>query len=196
MGLVELILRFGQLKRHLRTGWLSKGIARGDVESIAEHMLRTVFISMILSDLESSRHKVNSDLTLRMALIHDLPEAVLKDLDKEAWSYLSPDLKVKREVEEAVISDLLAEIPEKLRKRYADIWRLYREGGSVDAKLVKAADKLEMVFQAFEYAKLGYPQRLTEDMWKDAEEKIYSLALTAPIKLLEELKAKLQETSK
>ncbi len=192
MGVVELIARYGQLKRHLRTGWLTKGIVRGDVESIAEHILRMVFISMILADLESQTRKVDSDLILRMALLHDLPEAILKDIDKEAWSYLSPDSKVKRAAEEAVLSDLLAEIPEKLRKRYRDVWRRYREATSVEARLVEAADKLEMIFQAYEYTKLGYPQRLTEDMWRDAEEKISSSELLAPIKLLNELKAKLR----
>jgi len=189
---VEFISRFGQLKRHLRTGWLTKGITRGDVESIAEHLVRTVFISMILADLESPRHKINSDLTLRMALLHDLPETLLKDIDKEAWSYLSPNSKVKRKAEEAVISDLLAEIPAKLREKYQDVWRLYREEASVEAKLVKAADKLEMAFQAYEYLELGYPQRLVEDMWKDVEELVSSSELPAARKLLDDLKAKLR----
>jgi 5'-deoxynucleotidase YfbR-like HD superfamily hydrolase len=147
---------------------------------------------MILTDLESSRCKINSDLTLRMALFHDLPEAVLKDIDKEAWKYLSPDSKMKREVEETVLSDLFAEIPAKLREKYLDIWRRYRRETSVETKLVETADKLEMVFQAYEYMKLGYPQRLTEDMWRDIEDRVHSSGLPSARKLLDELKAKLR----
>ncbi|MEM3737210.1 MAG: HD domain-containing protein [Candidatus Bathyarchaeia archaeon] len=192
MSLVELILRFSQLKRHLRTGWLTKGIGRGDVESIAEHTLRTAFIAMLLVDLETPKLKVDSDLILRMAIIHDLPEVILKDIDKEAWSYLSPNSKTKREVEKAVLADLFAEIPAELRERYWEIWRQYREGDSVETKIVEAADKLEMAFQAYEYTQLGYPGRLTEDMWMDAEKKICSLELTSARKLLDELKEKMR----
>lgn len=189
MSIVELVLNFGRLKRHVRTGWLSKGISKAHVESVAEHVLRTVFLSMVIADLTGQERNIDSELILRMALIHDLPEAVLKDIDKEAWAYLRLDSESKHKVEENAISDLLAEIPEKLQLKYREIFRKYMNGKLLEAKIVKSADKLEMAFQAYEYNKLGYSKELLEDMWKDAENEIKNINLTVAVKLFEELKS-------
>jgi len=189
MGIAEIILKFGQLKRIPRIGWLVRGVCKAEVESVAEHVSRTVFTAMILADQTAKMQKVNIPLTLRMAILHDLPEAALKDLDREAWRHLSPDNKLKHKAERAVLSEFLQGIPEDLRKLYQKIWRKYRGRSSVETQIVEAADKLEMAFQAYEYMAAGYPFATVREIWEGAKRMVYSNGLPAAVSLWEELEA-------
>lgn len=193
MSLAELILKFGQLKRIPRTGWLVRGVCKAEVESVAEHVSRTVFTAMILADQTAKMQKVNIALTLRMAVLHDLPEATLKDLDLEAWRHLSPNNKLKHRAERAVLSEFLATVPEDLRKLYQKVWRKYRKRKPVESQIVEAADKLEMAFQAYEYMVAGYPMATVREIWEEAKRMIYSNGLPVAVRIWEELEAMQQK---
>lgn len=150
------ILKFleeaGKLKAIAREGWKARGIK--DCESVAEHTFRAALLAMLLSDLE----KCNTKNVLKMSLLHDLPESQVGDLTKR-----SPNYGQKREIENKAMSKILKNLPGKLRKEYMQLWREYREGRTPEARLLKEADKLEMLVQAREYAGQGYD---TSDFWK------------------------------
>jgi len=65
---------------------------------------------------------------LRMALIHDLPEAVIGDL--------TPSQKTveTKEKEETAISQILSLLPKKQRENYLAIWNEYQEGKTRERK--------------------------------------------------------------
>ena len=118
-NLVDFILMFGRLKRFIRTGWLAKGIPKGSAESIADHVLRTAIISLLMADITKLQgNRVDELKVLRLALMHDLPEVVLKDIDKEAWSHLNVDSNFKRNTERKAMQNLLNMLPETLCKKY------------------------------------------------------------------------------
>ncbi|MBI5253255.1 MAG: HD domain-containing protein [Euryarchaeota archaeon] len=154
------ILKFleeaGKLKAVPREGWKMRGIK--DCESVAEHTFRVAFIAMLLSEIE----KCSMQKALKMSLLHDLPESRVGDLTRRSSNY-----RQKREIEKKAMSKILKNLPGKLRKEYMQLWGEYREGRTREAKLVKYADKLEMLLQAKEYAKQGYD---TSDFWKEEYE--------------------------
>jgi putative hydrolase of HD superfamily len=101
---------------------------------------------------------------LRMALIHDLPEAVIGDL--------MPSQKTAetKENEETAINDMLGLLPKKQKETYLAVWNEYQEGKTREAKAVRQLEKIEMAIQAKEYEKLGSPRKSLERFIMSAEE--------------------------
>ncbi|WP_309492163.1 HD domain-containing protein [Candidatus Hecatella orcuttiae] len=192
----KLVLKVGRLKLFPRTGWLTRGVEKARVESVAEHSFRTAVLAMMLADMLSPQRRVNFALVLRMALLHDFPEILLKDLDKEAWNCLTPSLKAKPKVEKEALRRLLAEVSPPLRKKYEAVWRNYRRGSSLEAQIVEAADRLETAFQAYEYVEGGCPLRLVEEIWEDAQKKVYQTGLAPACALMDRLKENLRLQAK
>lgn len=165
------ILKFleeaGKLKAVPREGWRMRGIK--DCESVAEHTFRVAFIAMLLSEME----KCSMQKALKMSLLHDLPESLVGDLTRRSSNY-----RQKKKIEKKAMSKILKNLPGKLRKEYMQLWEEYRKGRTREAKLVKYADKLEMLLQAKEYAEQGYD---TSDFWSEEYEfegaalKIYNM---------------------
>jgi len=165
--IIKFLEEVGKLKIVPREGWKMKGIK--DRESVAEHTFRVAVIAMLLSEME----KCSTQKVLKMSLLHDLPESQVGDLTRR-----SPNYGQKREIEKKAMKAILRTLPEKLKKEYIQLWEEYRKGRTPEAKLVKYADKLEMLLQAKEYARKGYD---TSDFWSEEYEfkgtalKIYNL---------------------
>jgi len=137
-----------KLKKLVRTGWLERGVS--EPENVAAHSFAVALLAAVLADLKG----VNVLDAVRMALIHDLPEAVTGDL--------TPEMKKKferlEEVEREVFEDLAKELPESIGSKYLEAWRRYSRSEDPAARLVKDVDKLEMGLQALAYIKEGYPE--------------------------------------
>jgi len=103
---------------------------------------------------------------LRMALIHDLPEAIIGDLTPLKKN------KESKEREETAISQILDLLPEKQREEYMMVWNEYQEGKTREAKAVRQLEKLEMALQAKEYEKAGLASQSLERFIKSADEAI------------------------
>jgi 5'-deoxynucleotidase YfbR-like HD superfamily hydrolase len=84
----------GMLKRTPRTGWVEVSIYQP--ESVADHTFRTAILSMLYADIEG----LDPLKLLRMALIHDLPEALTGDLTPDIRSVASdPKGKIHNSLE-------------------------------------------------------------------------------------------------
>lgn len=80
------------LKRTRRRGWLVHGLP---AESVADHTFRVSVLAMIIADI-LREEGVSTDIEtgLRMSLIHDLPEALIGDMDRGATDIVGEDLKL------------------------------------------------------------------------------------------------------
>jgi len=138
-NLVKFLKMAGRLKRTPRTGWVEVSIRQP--ESVADHTYRTSILCMIYADMEG----LDQPKLLRMALIHDLPEAIIGDL--------TPPKKTKesKEKEDVAINQILNLLPKKQREKYMMDWNEYQEGKTKEAKAVRQLEKLEMALQAKEY---------------------------------------------
>src|SRR5687767_7316770 len=72
-GLFAFIRGAGRLKGIRRQGWVDREVA--DPESVADHSFRLVVLAWLVAD----RLGLDSNRAIRLALIHDLPEAFAGD---------------------------------------------------------------------------------------------------------------------
>ncbi len=160
-GLAGLLLESATLKRIPRTGWGMRGVPH--VESVAEHSFGVAFLALALVDtLQASGDldgKLDLEKVLIMALLHDLAEARLTDLPRSATSLLPA--RVKSQAEASAMADLLAPLP--AAGRYEALWLEFEHSASPEGRLVRDADKLEMMIQCLRYEQAG--SRGLDEFW-------------------------------
>ena len=155
---LQLLLHANQLKRIPRTGWMMRGVA--DVESVSDHTFGVAFVSLVLAQLID--RSIDTAKLLSMALIHDLPEAVLSDIPSPALRHISPD--VKRAAEADVLKTLVDELPQG--EKWQAWWHELEERASVEAKIVHDADRIEILIQALVYQETT-GNRWLEEFWAE-----------------------------
>jgi putative hydrolase of HD superfamily len=137
---IRLMDILADLKDIPRTGWVENAIPQ--VESISDHMYRMAVLCMLCPD-----PNLNRDHLVRMALCHDMAEAVVGDI--------SPAMKVPQEVkyqrEHRAISEMGALVPELHGEMLRDMWKEYEAQESDEAKFLRDMDLLEMILQAHKY---------------------------------------------
>lgn len=124
-----------------RTGWLLRGIR--PCESIAEHSFGVAFLAMLLVDaVRAAGGTIDGERTLRMALVHDAAEAKTGDIPMPQ--------KTARMTE--ALHDLEATLMRALLPaRQLEVWTDLERGDSVEASVVAAADKAQMMIKALIY---------------------------------------------
>ena len=140
-NIAQFFLELGVLKRTPRSGWIRAGVQ--NPETIASHSFRAALIAWTLAKF----HRADSNKVVKMALLHDLEEARTGDLDMVAKKYHLNDKKAK------AYADVLKNSPFAIEALV-----LITElglGKTIEAKIVKDADKLDLFIQAFEYKSAG-----------------------------------------
>ena len=160
---LDSLLRFWQyaagLKRESRKGWQNK--VNGRVESVADHSFGVALLALY----EGERRGYNLEKILKLALIHDLEEAITGDLTPKDKVRIGPT-RVEKD-RDAAIRELLSKLPSKSRASYLKLWIDLRRSQSKEARLVHQLDKVEMAFQANAYGKtIG--QRKMRDFYESA----------------------------
>jgi putative hydrolase of HD superfamily len=141
-GIDKVLEIAGMLKRIQRTGWIHAEVYQP--ESVADHIFRTAFLCMLYADIQG----LDPLKLLRMALIHDLPEAIIGDLTPNQKTE-----KTKEDEEEAMLR-IICLVPAPQREKYLAVWNEYQEGKTKEAKAVRQLEKIEMALQAIEYEEL------------------------------------------
>ena len=140
--MVEFLFEVGKLKRTPRSGWQFLGAGS---ESVADHVFRVAMIAFVLARMEDG---VDADHVLRLALMHDLPEARTGDLNYVNQKYVTPD-------EARAAEDLSAGLPfaDELRSLLAE----YRAEETAESIVAHDADQLEMLLELKEQSDKGVP---------------------------------------
>jgi putative hydrolase of HD superfamily len=127
-----------------RTGWVVRGVV--PCESIAAHTTAVaLLVAMITDALRAHGTAIDGERALRMALVHDAPEARTGDVP---MPHKTPAMTAALdELEARLAADILP--PELL----AD-WRDHANG-SIEARVVAAADKIQMLAKLSLYARQG-----------------------------------------
>jgi putative hydrolase of HD superfamily len=161
--ILTVIEELNVLKNIRRAGWAIRGIK--DCESVAEHVWRMSTLAMMLADVLAEQGvDLDADKVTRMALVHEMGEARIGDIPYPAMRHISGELKYAAE-HDAVRTILEGMGP--VGQRYVMLWEEFEEGQTLEAKIVKAADKLEMMIQAAEYEQIGYTS--LDDFWTNPE---------------------------
>lgn len=163
---LELLLAANQLKRVPRAGWVMRGVA--DAESVSDHTFGVAFVSLILAHMVEQ--SLDTAKVLTIALLHDLPEAVLGDIPNPASRYLPPH--AKRGAEEQVLHALLQGAPQG--EQWSTWWREYEDGTTLEARLVHDADRIDMLIQAYVYAQTT-GNRWLDEFWAETTADTFEL---------------------
>lgn len=132
--LIEVMKVAENLKNNTRHSWTSNGRQ----ESVAEHSWRTSLMAYFLKD---EFPELNIDKVITMCIFHDLGEAFTGDI---------PTF-IKEENDEKTETELLTSWINKLPNPYKnDLYLLFEEMNeqkTLESKLYKAIDKLEVLIQ-------------------------------------------------
>jgi putative hydrolase of HD superfamily len=141
--LLDLLLQASRLKTIPRAGWAARGVPAP--ESVADHSHGTAIVALLL--LERISEPLDRAKVLAMAVLHDLPECEIGDLTTAAVRHLPAGAKTAAEA--SAMAELLDGLP--FDESWRGIWREYVDQGSPEARLVRDADRLEMLLQALVY---------------------------------------------
>ena len=145
--LIDLAMQLDRLEALPRMGYLMRGIAHP--ESVAAHVFGVAVWSMLLADELGG---VDTLKVLRMALLHELGEVKLTDIPKIAEEYLPPG--AKDAAEQKIAAELLAGLDAR-GEAYAQLFAEYQEARTREARIVHAADKLQMMAKVLRYQQNG-----------------------------------------
>ncbi|RCK78641.1 MAG: Nucleotidase YfbR, HD superfamily [Candidatus Ozemobacter sibiricus] len=149
---------FLTLKKLRRTGWQLRGHRTG--ESLADHCFGVVLLTLTLADQITS-HRIDRARAVVMATVHELAEARVGDIPYTALPYF-PD---KARAEDRAMTDLLRPLQEP-GEAYLALFREFESGATVEARFVRAIDKLEMLLTARDYEHTGITS--LGDFWTNA----------------------------
>lgn len=124
------------LKNTLRHSYTSNGRQ----ESSAEHSWR---LCLFVMGCAPWFKELNCEKLLRLAVIHDLAEALCGDTP----AICRENKKVKAARERAALTEICSTLPEELQKEMLSTWEEYESARTDEAILVKGLDKLETLIQ-------------------------------------------------
>ncbi len=156
---IELLTTQNRLKLTPRTGWAQRGIRL--TESVADHSHGVAFVALLLLEL------VDEDLdrahVLAMAIAHDLPEAVTGDFSLDGSRNL-PD-GAKAVGEQAAMDELLEGFA--FGADWRARWDEFESAETPEAKLVRDADRVDLLMQALAYER-STGNRNLDEFWEFA----------------------------
>ncbi|MRR16925.1 MAG: HD domain-containing protein [Deltaproteobacteria bacterium] len=139
-SIADFLFEVGMLCKTPRSGYQFLGSGR---ESVAEHVLRTVFIGYALCKINPALDELR---VLKMCVLHDLPEARTGDMNYVNKKYVKVDEeKAVRELTENLFfgGDIRQAIDEFNAKE------------TMEARIARDADQIALILQLKEYGDLG-----------------------------------------
>ena len=125
---------------------------------------------MILTDLEKRRGgRVDTEKVLRMAILHDLAEALTFDISQAHLRHMGKrGHAIKREVESRAWEHIANGLNDReLSRSYTSAQREYDANDTMESKIVHAADSLDILLQVLHYRRRGYQDNLLADLWNE-----------------------------
>jgi len=135
--ILNFLHQIGKLKETYRFG--ESKTLKGD--SSADHSWRLALMAAVIAN----ELKLNLDMekVLKIALIHDLPEAITGDIDARLIAQGKVTKEEKHRKEKEAMEKIQKSLPPKIGKEIYRLWQDYEKGGSKEAKFIKALDKIE-----------------------------------------------------
>jgi putative hydrolase of HD superfamily len=171
--MLSTLIELQRLKRLDRTGWTLRGLPNG-TESVASHSFGVSVTAMLLADKFAAQGiAVDVEKVLRIALLHDWAEVRVGDMPRTATLYFGSD--ARKHAETAAFLDVVDTVDAD--GIYADLYSDYEQRQSLEARLVKAADVLDLLIQVYALERAG--ARGLNEFWEVAEKPDFNLDGTA-----------------
>lgn len=158
--MLDTLIELQRLKGLDRTGWVLRGFPNG-TESVAAHSFGVSVTAMLLADeVIAQGVAVDVEKIVRIALLHDWAEARVGDMPRTATMYFGAE--ARKRAETAAFSDLTDG-----NHLYKNLYHEYEERNTLEARLVKAADVIDLLIQALALERAG--GRGLDEFWEVAE---------------------------
>jgi len=168
------LIELQRLKRLDRTGWSLRGLPNG-TESVAAHSFGVGVTAMMLADEINARGlQVKAERVLRMALLHDWAETRVGDMPRTAKNCFSAE--ARKSAETRAFADIIREAGAG-RAEYEALYQDYEQRRSLEARLVKAADVIDLLVQAYALERAG--ARGLDEFWEVAADPDFRLPAIA-----------------
>jgi putative hydrolases of HD superfamily len=139
-SIANFLFEVGMLNKTPRSGFQFLGSGR---ESVAEHILRTIFVGYSLCKMDKSLDELR---VLKMCLFHDLPEARTGDMNYVNKKYVEVD-------EEKAVQELTAGL--FFGSDIKEIIDEFNRKETKEALIALDADQIALILQLKEYGDLG-----------------------------------------
>jgi putative hydrolase of HD superfamily len=137
---IEFLYEMGTI-RHIQRTW--RQFLNADYANLAEHHFRVAWTALVLAKQEGV---TDTEKVLKMALLHDIAESRTGDVNYLQRQYVKRD-------EEQAIHDMLADT--SLAEEFLALLAEYERRESIEAKIVKDADNLDVDFEIHEQKHRG-----------------------------------------
>ena len=157
---IDFLYELGSL-RNVPRGWRQH--LGFDVASDLEHTYRLIWLALIISRME----KVGDEnMIIKMALVHDIAETRTSDHSYVQKVYVTAD-------EDKAADDMFKDT---IVSNFREILEKYDERDSVESKIVKDADNLDIDLELKEIEELGskLPQKWIQQRRMIRDEKLYT----------------------
>ena len=150
--MLNTLIELQRLKRLDRTGWSLRGLPNG-TESVAAHSFGVSVTAMLLADEIASRGlQIEMERVLRMALLHDWAETRVGDMPRTATHYFGAD--ARKLAEGRAFADIVTGVG-PAEAAYQELYDDYEQRQSIEARIVKAADVIDLLVQAYALERAG-----------------------------------------
>jgi putative hydrolase of HD superfamily len=125
-------------------------------ESVAEHTYYVAYFSLILCNLlEKKKIKADTKKVLQMALVHDAEEEFSGDILNPFKHFNEKVSKAIRDVNKQMIGEMFVNLPKDLKSELVKLWNEENASKTIEAQIVKVADKLSLLSKCFEEIQAG-----------------------------------------
>lgn len=163
---LEFLYEIGSL-RYIKRSW--SRFLTPDYSNLAEHHLRVVWIAMIIAKYEELK---NIEKIVSLAILHDVPESRTGDVDYLQRQYVKRD-------EDLGIKDIFADTIFEIE--FNSLWKEYEKRDSIESKIVKDADNLDVELEIKEQEVRG---NKIGNGWKKHRLTIYRKLYTKTAKMI------------
>lgn len=147
--MIDELLSVYRLKDEVRAGWLLRAVS--EPESVADHSWGTALLCL----MHAPRAEVDADRAVRIALVHDIPEADVGDIPRRVDEGEQPISRAEKARREEQAMDRRADGP---LSAAVTLWREYEAGETPEAVFVRDMNLIDMCLQALFYEGTGRRQ--------------------------------------
>lgn len=145
---LEKIFDFLHKIENLKSTLRYNSTTSGRKESTADHSWRLALTAFIIAD--ELKLDVDVNRSMKIALVHDLAEALTGDIDAILIAEGKVSKETKDKMEIAAIAELQKTLPDAVGKDISNLWHEYNDCKTKEARFIKALDKIETLTQLAE----------------------------------------------
>jgi len=135
------------VNRRLKNLARFNNISRINTETVAEHSYFVAFYTMLLAD---KVYGINTELALKLALVHDIEETISGDLPHNVKEKYPEFLLNLEEMNDSIVKDIFSSNGE-----YLDLWREVRGLETKEARLVHLCDIISVILYTKNEIEMG-----------------------------------------